>query len=540
MHFILLAVLSSSLLIACGKKGYKVSTKSKSLQPETPKHPTREGHQTMLDTDETANLPELEVADISVQSHRKIGDKLEVLFELVFGEYRYPVRLEGALKKNATADLSQVLRSGEPRLAAGVALCIDVKECRHVVIDVYYRGQDGVLNKKQFESYTPKTDELEVSDTHFRETPGVIPPSMDGGDYGLEGGDLNGDTEIVDIDDGVATETLQEPFEPELKHVGYRSRPPQKESGIEALEIFDPKMIPEEGFEPLIPTVVILKNSQEKEQVREDEDLEIMENQEQDMDVSQVKLEYSVQDEVRMARAWETSEFLDFYERQAQEFGRSQNQAFGKYNNGYLVGSEKIVRDRENWGIDWLERSTMQKTKYATSLAASFLEFVATKFNSLYPDYVFGINRLSLKNGRRMSYVQGGRVKYHVTHQNGLDIDLAYPHSDSGRLSLGNIVGSNDKVIQGKGILERTWDLLKIMTETGVVNRFHIGRRVKEGLVRYARSIGEFQSQKDVIHRLCPASGHDNHLHVKLMCTDFNARCIEASTPPDSSCPSIY
>ena len=84
---------------------------------------------------------------------------------------------------------------------------------------------------------------------------------------------------------------------------------------------------------------------------------------------------------------------------------------------------------------------------------------------------------------------------------------------------------------------ELTMDLLKVMSATNVINKYHVDQSVKDYLTVVAQAKSKLRTYCPVLTQLCHAKDHHNHIHVQLKCTEFNRGCQDSVNPPYSTCP---
>ncbi len=128
-----------------------------------------------------------------------------------------------------------------------------------------------------------------------------------------------------------------------------------------------------------------------------------------------------------------------------------------------------------------------------------------------------------------ISRLGGGRLKPHVTHQSGRDVDLGY-YLKRNRFSLQlRVVGAPEVDA------EKTWALVRCLIDTGEVRRILIDHGIQRALreqaehsVREAQLDEWFQYPADKRTRrglIRHSPGHASHLHVQFACPAGDARC---------------
>ncbi len=142
-----------------------------------------------------------------------------------------------------------------------------------------------------------------------------------------------------------------------------------------------------------------------------------------------------------------------------------------------------------------------------------------------------------------LSKQNGGPVAPHKSHQNGVDVDIAYP-SRNDNIDFPNVVKMKPRVFNKKLYSkEKTFNLLKIMFEQKDVpiDRIFMDKAIKADLCTYAKSISDLTAeQKDFAKKIFGSInhvyGHGNHLHLRIKCTENQPACIPKSYLKTDTC----
>lgn len=142
-----------------------------------------------------------------------------------------------------------------------------------------------------------------------------------------------------------------------------------------------------------------------------------------------------------------------------------------------------------------------------------------------------------------LSKQNGGPVAPHKSHQNGVDVDIAYP-SRNDNIDFPTVVKMKPRVFNKKLYsTEKTFNLLKIMFEQKdiPVDRIFMDKVIKADLCKYAKSIPDLTTeQKDFAKKIFGSInhvyGHGNHLHVRIKCTENQPACIPKSYLKTDTC----
>lgn len=138
-----------------------------------------------------------------------------------------------------------------------------------------------------------------------------------------------------------------------------------------------------------------------------------------------------------------------------------------------------------------------------------------------------------------ISTMKGGKISRHNSHQNGLDVDLAYYRLNPG----GHLIEQNSFLenMVRKGRLsknfdvQRNWELIKTLHRYGKVQRIFVDRIIKREICKYSKKIGEHEMFTEVLRTVRPFPHHSDHLHVRLHCPDYAEKCVKQEDPGDGS-----
>lgn len=131
-----------------------------------------------------------------------------------------------------------------------------------------------------------------------------------------------------------------------------------------------------------------------------------------------------------------------------------------------------------------------------------------------------------------MSAREGGRLQPHSTHQSGRDVDLGYPQKWNGKDELNWQTMTKENL---DAVL--TWELLRMLADSGSVEVIYIDRSIQKLLYEHARKT-KLMSKTSLSRWLeYPAGtgstralvqhvkGHVDHLHVRFACPPDQSQC---------------
>lgn len=145
---------------------------------------------------------------------------------------------------------------------------------------------------------------------------------------------------------------------------------------------------------------------------------------------------------------------------------------------------------------------------------------------SVLPGYTMAIGDISQKSGGQLV------GSAHKSHQNGLDADIAYPMANTHELSFTDLVTSG-RVSQALRLKE-TFQLFEYAQKNlRNVDRIFVDVKIKKALCDMSSQQGMIASGRatEVLRRLRPADGHDNHFHLRIRCSPQQPRCRMMAEP---------
>jgi murein endopeptidase len=156
------------------------------------------------------------------------------------------------------------------------------------------------------------------------------------------------------------------------------------------------------------------------------------------------------------------------------------------------------------------------------------LEYSLERLNREFPDTETCVNDLSLQNG--------GDISGHVSHENGLDIDISYPSSKNNCDRSPRFVNWRWNLEGGnldEEFFKRNYEFLKIIEETNRVKVIGTDSGFITALCNWTKeqefSDDEIAQRTRVFNLLRHWSGHANHYHLRVTCNNQNEGCKDFS-----------
>ncbi len=191
---------------------------------------------------------------------------------------------------------------------------------------------------------------------------------------------------------------------------------------------------------------------------------------------------------------------------------------------GILLNGEKLV-DSEEHCIIWSKNpedslSTInEEHRYASSLLNATLLFVGQKLKrggACSINIVLG--QASNQKGGELTLLGGNG--HHETHQNGLDVDIAYITPQSRQGLFASTVDDEGTFTLGGSYLKWQRSLMKYFYDTGMVNRFVTSPEIKAQLVKLSKDEGNLSIYQDTLSKIYPhpAPKYKDRMHLEIIC----------------------
>ena len=193
---------------------------------------------------------------------------------------------------------------------------------------------------------------------------------------------------------------------------------------------------------------------------------------------------------------------------------------------GILLNGERLVENEQHcvvWSKDKKEDGTLRISedhRYASSLLNATLLFVGPK---LKVNEKCAINIVLGQSANR----QGGKLPlldetgYRETHQNGLDVDIAYitPQSRNGLFA--STVDAEGEFNVEDSYLRWQRSLIKRFYDTGMVNRFVTSPEMKAKLVKLSKDDNKLSQYRDALGRIYPDASpiYRDRMQLEIICS---------------------
>lgn len=134
-----------------------------------------------------------------------------------------------------------------------------------------------------------------------------------------------------------------------------------------------------------------------------------------------------------------------------------------------------------------------------------------------------------------MSSKRGGPQSGHASHQNGLDADLSFYKVN--RREISSQAENFDEHFADDGSnfdTERNWYFVKTLVSTKQVKLIFLDQSLKKRFCALANKDGIYDDlELEALRRVRHWPGHDNHLHIRLICPADSPSCINQVDPPE-------
>jgi murein endopeptidase len=212
------------------------------------------------------------------------------------------------------------------------------------------------------------------------------------------------------------------------------------------------------------------------------------------------------------------------------------NQAIGFPDNGRLRNATSLLEKQK--ALDdkaFFEISNPASNRYySTYETAELLIRMSQTLNQLSSRKLY-ISAISQKIG--------GKVSPHLSHQIGLDADIAYPATQN-HVKFPVVVQMNSRLYSPSSYsVAQTYELFKyaFKQQDIKVDRIFADRTIKIALCNYAKTKGEFLSaDKDLVTNLFQnidhVDGHGDHFHIRLKCSSYDPACRQKLYAVNNGC----
>jgi penicillin-insensitive murein endopeptidase len=203
----------------------------------------------------------------------------------------------------------------------------------------------------------------------------------------------------------------------------------------------------------------------------------------------------------------------------------------GSAANGCIAGAVALPPDGPGYEIVRVSRDRF----YSHPATIAFVERLGRRAAAagLAP---FFVGDLSQPRG-------GPTSSIHVSHQNGLDVDIWFnldpkpplPPAERETIPETSMVRADGKAIDPAHFGPHQVELLRLAASDPVVDRIFVNPAIKRALCQGFG--GAAVGGLGWLHRIRPWFGHAAHFHVRLHCPAGDADCVEqAPLPPGDGC----
>lgn len=135
----------------------------------------------------------------------------------------------------------------------------------------------------------------------------------------------------------------------------------------------------------------------------------------------------------------------------------------------------------------------------------------------------------------RISSQYGGAASGHGSHQNGLDVDIAYLRENDPKFE-----DMRPFIYNNTFDYKRNFLYFTMMYNTGYMHVIFVDAQIKRGFCKWAKDNNLLQSGAEILRRLSTvAGGHADHFHMRMKCSPHYPTCQnqkESYLPKGSGC----
>ena len=179
-------------------------------------------------------------------------------------------------------------------------------------------------------------------------------------------------------------------------------------------------------------------------------------------------------------------------------------------------------------------RRSREEQSYGTGFMISLLEKSGEEYARTHDGELLQVGGIALPTG--------GLNAGHKSHQNGLDADILF----MGAKDWKSVLDKNGKVTE-RFQPQKNWDYWRMVTnqkivtggkERSIVSMILVAPELKTFLCEWTKQ-GNMLSDplnQEVMKRLRSTEGHDDHFHIRLLCSPYHEQCDWTWTPKDLGC----
>lgn len=208
-----------------------------------------------------------------------------------------------------------------------------------------------------------------------------------------------------------------------------------------------------------------------------------------------------------------------------------EGQVQGFYNkNGKIVSATSLPEQ----GIGFVGLFRQRERYFGSQGLVDLIQSVASEMSSIFPQG----ERLQIGD---IAAEHGGFIKGHGSHQNGLDVDIAYFRVDR-KEQAKEVEGFplqfvKDGKLTSDFDLQRNFALLTAFMASGRVNRMFVDPVIKQEMCNYAKKESRFDESVPLLSHLRPLENHANHVHVRITCPKESSKCeSQDEVPAQAGC----
>jgi penicillin-insensitive murein endopeptidase len=208
------------------------------------------------------------------------------------------------------------------------------------------------------------------------------------------------------------------------------------------------------------------------------------------------------------------------------------SEAIGYYSKGSILNSLDIGEFNDHHIVKlYKPRGQNYGTKEIHLALTGLADFMKKNFNTVEKVQIGDI-----------SARHGGKIKRHVSHQNGLDADVVYFRRNEFQQPEDYPEWMEDFVKNGRLTsnfhMARNWAAFKYLVHNHNIGRIFVDGVIRDEICSYAKLIGEYTSETEVLRRIRPENTvHKHHFHFRLKCPSGNYRCKAQKEPnPGPGC----
>lgn len=220
--------------------------------------------------------------------------------------------------------------------------------------------------------------------------------------------------------------------------------------------------------------------------------------------------------------------------------GNSIDQVIGYYAfpNRYTKMESRLINGTEipADGKSFHQKSSSRNARWGSEHTLYFLNNLSDKIVKTQLSSLLVVGDVSKKGG--------GYLTPHLSHQNGLDVDLGFLAADGINIEKeifpDDFVNRRNNTLTKKFDIQKNWQMIRMAVESNWTYMIVTHPSVKKAFCQMVKKSGKLQEFSNILGQIIPDETHFDHFHLRLKCPATSPRCvIGPDLPAESRCDEV-